>query len=116
MHPIQIVFRGVKPSESVEGRIQARFARLRRIERRLTSCHVVVQAAHRRQHQGNPFDVRLQVRFPGGEIDINADGGPSHLHEDVHLAIADTFDAAERQLLRKLRKQHISRDTGGSFA
>jgi len=109
MNPIQIVFRGMTPSEAVQQRIWERAERLGAIDQRFTSLHVVVQAPHQRQRQGNLFDVRLRARYPGGEIDISCETGRSPAHEDVYVAIADSFDAAERQLASKLRKQDHGR-------
>lgn len=102
MH-FHIVFRGVKASDAVEGRIRERAARLQRLDPSITGCHVVVHAPHQRQRHGNVFDVRLHAQFPGGAIEVG--GTRTRGHADLYAAITDTFDAAERRLLGKLRRQ-----------
>lgn len=97
--PLQISFRGMDPSPAVEARIRDKAARLERLHDRITSCHVVVQAPHRHQHQGNLYEVRIQLRIPGQhELVVNREGRLDPAHEDVYVAIRDAFQAAERLL------------------
>lgn len=110
MDSVQIVFRGMPPSDAVRARIEERAARMKRLDGRATSMHVVVQAANRNHRHGNLFEVRLQARYPGVEIDV---GDASQANEDVFAAIADTFDAAERQFDATLRRQDHLRALNG---
>jgi ribosomal subunit interface protein len=96
----------MEPSDAVTARIRERAAGLERLADRITSCHVVIEPAHKRHHQGNLFQVRLQVRAPGHqEIVINREGPLDHAHEDAYVAIRDAFDALERQLEDAARKR-----------
>lgn len=90
--PLQITFRGVERSEAVEQRIQKKVAELEHLESRITSCRVTVDAAHRRHHQGNAFEVRIELHLPDKTIVT------SQAHEDVYIAVRDSFEVAVREL------------------
>jgi ribosome-associated translation inhibitor RaiA len=100
----QIVFREINPSSDLEQRIRERLARFDRFNGKLTSCHVVVQAPHRHHQRGQLFDVRIQIRHSGGEVDVKHEGADNPAHADVLVAIRDAFDAAERVLEVHLHK------------
>jgi ribosomal subunit interface protein len=95
---VQISFRGVEPSAAVEDRIRERVARLRRLDDRITSCHVVVHAPHRHRHKGRLYEARIRLCRPGHELIINGEGRQDRSHEDVYVAVRDAFEAAERRL------------------
>jgi len=85
---------------------------------RITGCHVVVAQPHRHQRSGRLYSVRVDVRVPGGEIVVNRDHHLDHAHEDVLMALRDSFAAARRRLedhVRRLRgdeKVHEARSQG----
>lgn len=104
MTSIQIAFRGMEPSEAAEARIHERVSRLERIHAGLLRCHVVVDAPHQHHRQGRLFDVRIQLHYPGLDVDIHQEHANDQAHEDLYVAMRDRFDAAERQLLSRIRK------------
>jgi len=110
--PLRITFREMPPSDAVEARVRDRVAALERLHPRITGCHVVVEAQHRHHRQGHLYHVTVHLVVPEGEIVVTRDPVEHHAHEDVHVAVRDAFDAAERRLqdhLRRLRgvvKQH----------
>jgi ribosome-associated translation inhibitor RaiA len=110
LQPLQITFRGMESSAAVEARIYELVERLERLFQRMTRCHVVVHAPHRQHHQGQLYDVRIQIRVPGNEIVVNGDGSQDHAHEDVYVALRDAFAAAEHKLgHEEPRRGHRSR-------
>ncbi len=104
---VQISFRGMGPSPSVETQVQHRAADLLRLSDRVTACRVTLEAAHRRHHQGTIYHVRVDLAVPGGKIVVNREPCEDHAHEDMHVAVRDAFDAARRQL-----RDHIRRHDG----
>jgi ribosomal subunit interface protein len=100
----QIRFRGMEPSRSVEAVIMERIEGLARFHDRITSCTVVVEAPHRSSRQGKIFHVRIDITVPGREIFAGRKPEEDPAHEDVYLAIRDSFDAAQRQLEDTVRK------------
>ena len=105
--PLQISFRHMDTSDAVEARIRSRIEELERFFDRIISCRVVVECRHPRQHQGNLFRVRVDLKVPGHEIVVGRDPEAHHAHEDVHVAIRDAFDAT-----RRLLEDHIRKDRG----
>jgi ribosomal subunit interface protein len=103
--PLQITFRDMAPSAAIEARIRDRAADLERFYDRITRCHVVVHAPHRRHHQGTLFHVRIDVTVPGGELIVNREPAAHRAYEDVYVAIRDAFDAVRRQLEDYARRE-----------
>lgn len=116
--PLQIVFRGIPPSEAVEARVRKKVDKLERLHSNITSCRVAVEAEHQHHHQGNQFHVRIDITTPNREIVVSREHHDKKAHEDVYVAIRDAFEAAKRQLEAHVRiqrgdvKTHDPRDTG----
>ncbi len=106
--PVEIIWHNMEPARHVQQRVDHRVARLEKFFGRITRCHVVVEAAHRRHQKGNQYEVRVEVTVPGGEISINRRPGDDFAHADVLVAIRDAFDAMERQL-RRWKEEHSGR-------
>jgi ribosome-associated translation inhibitor RaiA len=127
--PLQITFRNMPPSETVEKNIREKTAKLESFYDRLTSCRVTIEAPHRHHHKGKAYEVRIDLTVPGGEIVINhaptrlsalklseVSGSEKELsethepskhaaHADVYVAIRDAFNAAGRKLQDYARRQ-----------
>ena len=103
--PLQITFRHMDSSDAVAARIRERTAELERVFDRITSCRVVVECRHPRHQQGNLFRVRVDLKVPGREIVVGRDPAAHHAHEDVYVAIRDTFDATRRLLEDHVRER-----------
>jgi len=110
---VQITFRGMEPSPSVEARVRGRVEELQQISDRIAGCRIVLEAAHKRHRQGTIYNVRIDLTVPGGTIAVNREPGEDHAHEDMHVAVRDAFDAARRKLQDHIRrldgrtKQHV---------
>ncbi len=101
--PVQIVFHHVAHSPDLERFIRDKAARLRAMYPRLVRCHINLGRTHCHNLKGNPFQARIVLHVPGGELVVNRDG-----HEDVRVALHDAFDTARRQLeehAQKARRQ-----------
>lgn len=96
--PTQVTFRGMSPSDAVVARIEERAAALEHFYKRVTSCHVVVEAPHRHHHKGKLYVIKIDLRVPGQEIAIGNSGPHDHAHEDVFVAVRDAFDALTRRI------------------
>lgn len=106
--PIQIAFRGMDPSAAVEEKIRHEADKLEHFSERITGCRVVVEQSHHRHHRGNLFHVSIDVTLPGGELLVNRDPADKHAHEDVYVAVRDSFDAAKRRIadhMQRLRQE-----------
>ena len=100
MHvPVQIVFHEVAHSQALDSLIREKARKLEAVFPRLMRCHVCIEQPHRHQQQGKPFNVRITLHVPGGELVANRDQ-----HEDVYVALHDAFDAVRRQLEEHAQK------------
>jgi ribosome-associated translation inhibitor RaiA len=101
---VQITFRGMETSPSVEAQVRRRAEELDQFSNRITACRVVMEAAHRRHQQGTIYNVRIDLTVPGGTLVVNREPGADHAHEDLHVAVRDAFDAARRKLQDHMQK------------
>jgi cold shock CspA family protein/ribosome-associated translation inhibitor RaiA len=106
--PVQVTFRYMEPSAAIERRVRERADELDQFYDRIMGCRVVVEAPHRRHQQGKLYHVRIDLTVPGGELAVTRAPGQHHAHEDVYVAIRDSFDAARRQLEDYARRQRGS--------
>ncbi|MCA9563942.1 MAG: ribosome-associated translation inhibitor RaiA [Myxococcales bacterium] len=102
--PLQISWRNVDVSESVEANIREHLEKLEQVHNRITSCRVVVEAPHMQHQQGNLFRIMIDIVVPGGEVVVDKDTDDP-AHEDVYVAIRDAFNAARRQLKAFIEKR-----------
>lgn len=109
--PLRISFRGMAPSAAIEEKVRERAAKLDRFYDRVMGCHVVVEAPHRRHHQGTLFHVRVDLTMPGGAVAVSREPAEHHAHEDAYVAIRDAFDAAQRRLEDHARRRRGSQKT-----
>lgn len=103
--PLQVVFRNMESSASVEAKVRERADQLERIYDHIMSCRVVVEAHHKHHHTGNLYHARIDLKVPDAEIVASRDPGEHHAHEDVYVAVRDAFDAVRRQLEDYARRQ-----------
>jgi len=102
---LQTTFRNFAEPILADERIHERVVRLERIYPRIMSVHVVAEESHRRHHTGKLFQVRIDVKVPGGEIVVNRDHHDKHAHADFFVALRDAFAAMESQLKTYAAKQ-----------
>jgi cold shock CspA family protein/ribosome-associated translation inhibitor RaiA len=86
------------PSAAVEARVREHVDRLERFHSRITGCHVVIEAPPAHRHHGAPFDVKIELTVPGGEIAVRSERAEHEAHMDVYVALRDAFDSARRRL------------------
>lgn len=106
--PLQISFRNLGPSEAITARIREKAGELERFYSGIISCRVMVEALHRHHRKGRLYHVRIQIGVPGGEIVISREHQLAHEHEDVYVAIRDSFAAATRKLEDHVRRRRAA--------
>ena len=107
----QVSFDDIPIDEAVRDAALEHIDQLERFCDRITGCHVVIAQPHRHHREGRLYSVRVDVRVPGGEIVVNRDHHLDHAHEDVFVAIRDSFAAARRRLEDHVRRQRGSEKT-----
>jgi len=103
--PLQIVFRNLEPSDAIEAKVRERAEKLEHFSKDIMSCRVVVEAHHKHHHKGNLYHVRVDVRIPDAELVVSREPGKHQAHEDVYVAIRDSFNAMGRQLEDRMRRR-----------
>lgn len=103
--PLQITFRAMPHSDSLETHVRRRAAKLERIFERLISCRVVLEAAHRRHRHGKRYRVSIDLGLPRGEIAVSHAPGDDRNVEDAHAIVDEAFDEASRRLEDWVRRR-----------
>ena len=98
--PYEIIDNGVLESPEANAYLLERIERLRRFYPRITSCRVVLDAPQIHHRKGGPYQVNIHVDVPGGVARVTHQQA-----DDMHVAISQAFDAAQRQLEDHARVQ-----------
>lgn len=98
--PLQITCRDFKLTDAIESEISKRAEKLNKFYDRITRCKVVVELPHHHSHQGILYNVQILMTVPGAELVIKRNP-----HEDIYVAIRDSFNAARRKLEDYVRRQ-----------
>ena len=101
---VQVSFRHLQTSESLDALIRSRAAELEQFSDRILGCRVMIEASTKRHRHGNTYHVRVELSVAGGTIVADHDPGLDHSHEDPQVAIRDAFDAARRRLQDHMRR------------
>ena len=105
---LEVGFKNMAPSDAVKSDIRARVNKLVQYFAKITRCHVTVEAPHRHHRTGRRYHVRVVVSVPGRRLVVSNDPGRDEAHEDILVALRDTFNALTRQLkdyVRTLRRE-----------
>lgn len=105
MNRPQITFRNMDPSDTIVYIVQKKAEKLGHFFDKIMSCHVIIEAPHRRHTKGTLYHVRIEIAVPGEEIVVNHDGHDNHAYEDAFVAVSDAFDAATRKLLAHVHRR-----------
>ncbi len=98
MFPITITYRHMDASPALDERIRELAQRLSRASSHILRGHVVIEAPHQHSLQGRLFEVQLDLRVSGRQIAVHRSNAANPAHEDVYVALRDTFRAARRKL------------------
>ena len=121
--PVQITFRNMRASASLEDQVRARVAWLERFHPDLVGCRVLLEVPHRHHEHGQHVRVRIELSLPGENAVVNHEptlhGHAKDVQEEAHhkdtdielahklapVAIHDAFDAARRRLEDSARRR-----------
>ena len=121
--PVQITFRNIPSSATVEEWIREEAAKLDEFYPRIMGCRVIVEVPNRRHKSGSRYHVRVDLTVPGGELVVKHDPtlhGSSqrtqaarlakHMeihvpHRELRQAIDDAFKSMGRRLQDFARRQ-----------
>ena len=101
----QITFLNTPRNEAVEEQIRENVEKLDTFYDGILGCQVVVDVPHRRQQEGNQYEVRIILGVPGNDIVVSRVPDEKTANQDLRQAIRSAFDAAGRQLQDYARRQ-----------
>lgn len=96
--PLQITFRNVAVSETLESYIRKRAEKLDEICTTIISCRVVLEAPHKHKLKGHLYHVSIDLTIPRETIVVNREPDLHQAHEDMHVVVRDAFDAVQHKL------------------
>ena len=104
--PLEISYRDVEKSETIDSLIREKAAKLEQVCDYITSCRIAVERPHSFVRKGNSFRFRIDITVPPGhEIIVTREPGDSDKHDKLPKIIRDGFGAAKKQLQELVRKQ-----------
>ena len=103
---LSIAYRNLESSDAIEDHVRRRFSDLDKLEAKIESCHVVIEAGQR-QTSGREFTVRLKIAVPGPDIEVERTVGRSEPAKDLNLAIHEAFEAARRIIVERKPKRGV---------
>jgi len=97
--PIQISFKNLDRSESLETHIRERAEKLKRFHHKVIACRVVVDVPHRSTNGARPpIGIKLEVDIPGKSL-VAKNGKDVYDSKDGGVALVNrVFETMERQL------------------
>lgn len=104
MKGLEISFRDIEHSDSIEHHIREKARKLTSTFDHILGIRVVVAMPHNHSYKGKLAHVSLEVSLPGQTVAITRDNHDNTEHEDMYLAITDAFDKAMRKI-RKLNEK-----------
>lgn len=109
MIPVTVTFRDMHPSPSVDAFVRRWATRLERVDSQVQRVDVTIDQPHHHQARAQRFRVQVLIIVPGKEIAVSHEPGENDAHDDVRVAVRDSFRAARRQLEEHARRQRTHR-------
>jgi cold shock CspA family protein len=96
--PLQISFHNLPHSRVIERAIQEAASRLEGIHKPIVSCRVIIDQPHRHHKEGNPYQIRIDLKMPGAELVVKREPPGSLAYGDLSIVIQEAFDEMEQQI------------------
>ncbi len=97
---VEVVVHDVILTPEVQSYLQSRIDRLPDSYERILSSRVVLRGETRHHQTGGPYSVHIHIDVPQRVVVVTR-----QKRDDLHAAIKEAFDAAQRQLHEHARKQ-----------
>lgn len=98
--PYELVFQGMPRSDALEAEAARHVSKLDRLRQDISHCRVNVVLDEKRDHQGKPFNIRIEITIPGHQLVSSKEHD-----EDVYVALRNAFSNVTRMLEDTGRKQ-----------
>lgn len=101
----KVIFRGIDHSDAVEEAVHKRLEKLERYSEDIQSLRVTLETPHNNHKKGKVYHVGVEAIIPNHDIVVNHEQHDKHSHEDIYIAIRDSFNSLERRLKSVYKKQ-----------
>lgn len=101
---IQITFRSIPHSSTVEYHINKNFKKISRIYNKINNCKVVVDAEHKNMHKGKLFCISIYMTIPGHELACKKQ------NQNLYIAIREGFSGLEKLLEKHCKRKLTSKN------
>ena len=101
--PLDIVWKNIDKSETIEQTVRARADELERLCPRIVALHVFIEEPRRREWRGDLLSIRIRIGVPDDYLTVDHNLHTPQRHEEMSIAVAAAFDAARRRVEDYLR-------------
>lgn len=110
--PLEITFKGLDKSASIETKIREKVAKLEQVFSKITHCRVVVAAPNKHAHKGKSYQIKIDVGIPDHPpLILKHETEVGKAQEDLQIALRDAFDIIKRRLDEVAKKIKTSART-----
>lgn len=103
----EITYRSVQKTEDLEALVQEKIAKLEKFCDYMNSCRVMIEKTHDHPKSGSPYRVRFDITLPPShEIAVVESPDKGDQYIPLERVIRDAFEAARRQLVEQVERQH----------
>ena len=103
--PLQIKFRHMERSATIEDRVRERCHKLQRFAEHVIRCRVIIDAPHKQRGKTGLYQATIDITLPDAQTGGVYHAEQQHAHENVDVAIREIFNAAQHQLEIYVRQQ-----------
>lgn len=103
--PLQIAFKDLDRSDSIESRIRQKAERLDQFASDIIRCRVMLEPVAKHHIHQTLYKVRIDVTLPGKTISVTREPSMHWEHGEIHAAIGEAFDLTIRQLEDYVRRR-----------
>ena len=98
--PVEVQFRHMRESKRVYELVEQMMEKFEKYPLPGATAHVVIDETHHRESKG-VFQVKVKLFVPGEPLYVAHSMEQTGMQDGVFGAIADVFDAIERQLVKR---------------
>jgi hypothetical protein len=103
--PVQIAFHNMAHDPEIEAAVRANAESFDNYYDKIMKFRVVVDRPHLHHRDGNTYQVRVDLRVPGGELVVKREPSQYADYKSLDTMIRDAFDEARRQIEDYARHQ-----------
>ena len=93
-----VTFKNLDSSPAIEEKVRGYIDHLEKLQPKMVSCDVVIEALQKRPVTGRQYTVHINVILPGPDVHVTRSVDHSSAEENLDLAISSAFNTAQMAL------------------